>query len=500
MAERRDRGTQEPTVLDDARIDAIITQVMSELHEAERGPHEPLPPVGPAAPARPAPGLPHPDNLFPDVDGAVQAARRAFEQLGGLPLALRERMISHMRRTARENAQVLARLACDETGMGRLEDKIEKNLLNANKVPGPEILAPTAWTGDDGMALVEYAPYGVIGAITPSTNPTSSVICNAIGMVAAGNAVVFNAHPGAKACTNLAVQLLHQAIVEAGGPANLVCATADPTIESAQEIMRHPAVNLLTVTGGEGVVKAAMQSGKRAICAGPGNPPVVVDETADVDQAGRGVVRGASFDNNIVCIVEKETFVVATVADALKRSMQAHGGYEIDAGQLDRLMKVIFTKVPPPGEAGMMNKGFIGKSAAVLLKEIGITVGDEVRLIMAEVGADHPLVVTEQMMPIMPLVRIRHADEGIDLAKKVEHGYRHTAVMYSKNLDHLSRMARVMDCSIFVKNAPSLAGLGAGGEGFCSFTIASPTGEGLTNPISFSRIRRCTLKDAFRIV
>jgi acyl-CoA reductase-like NAD-dependent aldehyde dehydrogenase len=384
--------------------------------------------------------------------------------------------------------------------MGRLEDKIEKNLLNANKVPGPEILAPTAWTGDDGMALVEYAPYGVIGAITPSTNPTSSVICNAIGMVAAGNAVVFNAHPGAKACTNLAVQLLHQAIVEAGGPANLVCATADPTIESAQEIMRHPAVNLLTVTGGEGVVKAAMQSGKRAICAGPGNPPVVVDETADVDQAGRGVVRGASFDNNIVCIVEKETFVVATVADALKRSMQAHGGYEIDAGQLDRLMKVIFTKVPPPGEAGMMNKGFIGKSAAVLLKEIGITVGDEVRLIMAEVGADHPLVVTEQMMPIMPLVRIRHADEGIDLAKKVEHGYRHTAVMYSKNLDHLSRMARVMDCSIFVKNAPSLAGLGAGGEGFCSFTIASPTGEGLTNPISFSRIRRCTLKDAFRIV
>jgi len=243
-----------------------------------------------------------------------------------------------------------------------------------------------------------------------------------------------------------------------------------------------------------------MQSGKRAICAGPGNPPVVVDETADVDQAGRGVVRGASFDNNIVCIVEKETFVVATVADALKRSMQAHGGYEIDAGQLDRLMKVIFTKVPPPGEAGMMNKGFIGKSAAVLLKEIGITVGDEVRLIMAEVGADHPLVVTEQMMPIMPLVRIRHADEGIDLAKKVEHGYRHTAVMYSKNLDHLSRMARVMDCSIFVKNGASLAGLGYGGEGFCSYTIASPTGEGLTNPVSFSRLRRCTLKDAFRIV
>jgi acyl-CoA reductase-like NAD-dependent aldehyde dehydrogenase len=350
------------------------------------------------------------------------------------------------------------------------------------------------------MTLVEYAPYGVIGSITPSTNPTSTIICNAIGMVAPGNAVVFNAHPGAKRCTNLAVQLLHDAIVEVGGPANLVCAVADPTIETAQEIMRHPQVNLLTVTGGEGVVHEAMHSGKRAICAGPGNPPVVVDETADIDEAGRGIVRGASFDNNIVCIVEKETFAVAAIADGLKRAMCAHGALEIDSGQLERLMKVIFAKPPEPGKAGFMNKAFIGKSAGVLLKEIGTSAGEEIRLIVAEVPADHPLVVTEQMMPVMPLARVRSADEGIDLAKKVEHGYRHTAVMYSKNLDHLSRMARVMDCSIFVKNAPSLAGLGGGGEGFCSFTIASPTGEGLTNPISFSRIRRCTLKDAFRIV
>jgi acyl-CoA reductase-like NAD-dependent aldehyde dehydrogenase len=500
MAARGDRRAPEPAVFDDARIDAIIQKVMAELRQTESGPRAPLPAAVPASPEAPPPELRHADNLFPTVDGAVQAARRAFEQLGGLPLSLRERMIGQMRRAGRENAQVLARMALDETGMGRLEDKIEKNLLNANKAPGTEMLTPTAWTGDDGMALVEYAPYGVIGSITPSTNPTSSVMCNAISMVAAGNAVVFNAHPGAKRCTNLTVQLLNQAVVDAGGPANLICATAEPTIDSAQEIMRHPLVNLLTVTGGEAVVHVAMQSGKRAICAGPGNPPVVVDETADLEEAGRGIVRGASFDNNIVCIVEKETFAVATVAEALKRSMLAHGACEIDAGQLERLMKVIFTQVPPAGQAGLMNKAFIGKSAAVLLNEIGIAVGDEVRLIVAEVAADHPLVVSEQMMPVMPLVRVRSADEGIDLAKKVEHGYRHTAVMYSKNLDALSRMARVMDCSIFVKNAPSLAGLGAGGEGFCSFTIASPTGEGITNPISFSRIRRCTLKDAFRIV
>jgi len=488
-------------MIDEARIDAIIQQVMAELRQGERVRHgpEPEPPVV-ARPPAPAPPLRHGDNLFPDVDSAVAAARRAYLQLGGMPLAVREQMVAHIRRIVRENAQVLAYEAWQETRMGRYEDKIEKHLLNANKVPGTEFLAPTAWSGDNGLTLVEYAPYGVIGAIIPSTNPTSTVVCNAIAMVAAGNSVVFNAHPGARACSNHAVQLVHEAIVEAGGPPNLVCAVAEPTIETAQQVMRHPDVRLLTVTGGEAVVHAAMQSGKRAICAGPGNPPVVVDETADLEQAGRDVVRGAAFDNNIICIDEKEVFAVASIADDLKRAMVAHGAYEINSWQLNRLMKVIFVQVPPAGQPGTVNKAFIGKNAGVLLKEIGVDVGDEVRLVLAEVERDHPLVLTEQMMPIMPLVRVQNADEGIDLAKVAERGFRHTAVMHSKDLDHLSRMAREIDCSIFVKNGPSSAGLGYGGEGFCSFTIASPTGEGITNPISFSRIRRCILKDSFRIV
>jgi acyl-CoA reductase-like NAD-dependent aldehyde dehydrogenase len=225
-----------------------------------------------------------------------------------------------------------------------------------------------------------------------------------------------------------------------------------------------------------------------------------VDETADLEQAGRDIVRGASFDNNIICIDEKEVFAVAAIADDLKRIMCQHGAYEISARQLDRLLRSIFERVPPAGQHGEMNKAFIGKNANVLLKEIGIDVGDEIRLVLVEVERDHPLVPSEQMMPIIPLVRVRDANEGIDLAKASEHGFRHTAVMHSKNLDHLSRMARKMDCSIFVKNAPSFAGVGYGGEGFCSFTIASTTGEGPTNPISFSRIRRCVLKDSFRIV
>jgi acyl-CoA reductase-like NAD-dependent aldehyde dehydrogenase len=488
-------------MLDDARIDAIVQRVMTELRQGERVRHGPLPePTLAVQPPPPAPALRHGDNLFPDVDSAVAAARRAYLQLNDMPLSVREQMIAHIRRVMRENAQVLAHEAWQETGMGRYEDKIQKNLLNANKVPGTEILTPGAWTGDGGLTLVEYAPYGVIGAIIPSTNPTSTVICNTIGMVAAGNAVVFNAHPGARACSNHTVQLVNEAIVEAGGPPNLVCAVAEPTIETAQQIMRHPDVQLLAVTGGEAVVQVAMQSGKRTVCAGPGNPPVVVDETADLEQAGRDIVRGASFDNNIICIDEKEIFAVASIADELKRVMCNHGAYEINSRQLDRLMKSIFAQIPPAGQHGQMNKAFIGKNSSVLLKEIGVDVGDEVRLVVVEVERDHPLVLSEQMMPIIPLVRVRDADEGIDLAKISEHGFRHTAVMHSRNLDNLSRMAREMDCSVFVKNGSAFAGVGYGGEGFCSFTIASATGEGITNPISFSRIRRCALKDAFRIV
>jgi aldehyde dehydrogenase len=488
-------------MLDNERIEQIVQNVMAELRQGSRVRTGPQPePLASIEPPPPATKIERGDNLFPDVDSAVAAAKTAFEQLNELPLELREHMIAHIRRSMRENAQVLAHEAWQETGMGRYEDKTQKNLLNANKAPGTEVLDPRAWTGDNGLTLVEFAPYGVIGSIIPSTNPTSTVICNSISMIAAGNSAVFNAHPGAQSCSNHAVQLVNEAIIEAGGPANLVSAIANPTIESAQQIMTHKNIQLLTVTGGIGVVREAMKSGKRAICAGPGNPPVVVDGSADLAQAGRDIVRGASFDNNIICTDEKGVFAVDSIVNQLKSEMIKHGAYEIDSGQLDRLLKVLFTDTPSPGHHGTMNKDFIGKNANVLLKEIGIAVGDEIRLVIVEVPAEHPLVWSEQMMSIIPIVRMRDAYEAIDLAKRSEHGFRHTAVMHSKNLDHLDRMARVMDCSIFVKNASSFAGIGYGGEGFCAMTIASPTGEGITNPVSFSRIRRCTLKDSFRIV
>jgi acyl-CoA reductase-like NAD-dependent aldehyde dehydrogenase len=482
-------------MIDDTRINQLVQQVMAEVR-AGQTPIVPPTRSGAAAPPVAA-GV---DGVFADVDGAVAAAHTAFDQLNALPLDLRDRMITAMRHAAEEAASVLAHEAWTETGMGRYEDKVEKNLLNARKALGTEDLKTGAWSGDHGLTITEYAPYGVIGALTPSTNPTSTVICNSINMVAAGNAVVFGAHPSAQNCTAHAVQILNRAIQSVGGPKNLLTTLAEPTIEKAQAIMAHKQVRLLTVTGGSAVVKQAMSSGKRAVCAGPGNPPVVVDETADIEQAGRDIVRGASFDNNIVCTTEKETFVVESVGDALIKAMCAHGAVQISSWQLARLCKAIFEENRGPGKPGVMNKRFIGQNAGVLLKQIGIDAGPEVRLIVAAVDRDHPLIWSEQMMPVMPVCKVRSVDEAIDLAIRAEHGFHHTAMMHSKNLDALSRMARDCNCSIFVKNGPCLAGLGYGGEGFCSFTIASPTGEGITSPRSFSRIRRCTLVDAFRIV
>ena len=471
--------------MDETQLQQIVSRVVAEVRAKER--------------QQPANGVAR-AGVFPDVDSAVGAAGQAFRRFQTMPLALRDKMIAAIRQIMREEARNLAYHAQTETGLGRVADKTEKNLLVANATPGPEILRPAALTGDHGLTLTELAPFGVIGAITPSTNPTATIINNTISMLSAGNAVVFNAHPAAKGCSARTVELINTAVVSVGGPANLAVCTAEPTIESAQELMRHPGIRLLVVTGGPGVVQAAMNSGKRAICAGPGNPPAVVDETADIPRAARDIVKGASFDNNVVCTDEKEIIVVASVADALIGELKRNNVLMIGGYQLRQLEKALFAAFPEPGCAGAMRKEFVGKNPSVLMREIGVTIGDDVRLLVADVPRDHPLVWTEQLMPILPLVRVRSAGEAIDLGVAAEGGRLHTATMHSKNLDNLSRMAREINCSIFVKNGPNLAGLGYGGEGPTSFSIATPTGEGMTDARTFVRLRRCTLVDAFRIV
>ncbi len=440
------------------------------------------------------------DGIHPTIDEAVRTARQAFEGYREMGLEARKTIVEAMRAAMLKEGERLAYMAAEETGIGRAEDKVVKNRLVTTKTPGPEDLEPHVVTGDAGMVVTEYAPYGVIGSITPTTNPTSTIINNSIAMVSAGNAVVFNVHPSASLVSVENIKLLNRAVVAAGGPADLITATPQPTLESAREVMHHPDIRVLLVTGGPGVVKEALKTTKKVIAAGPGNPPAVVDQTADLDAAGRDIVRGASFDNNVICTDEKTTIVVDTVADRLVQSMVANGAYRLKEHELKRLERVIFKEMGPPNKPGMINQALIGKSAAAILSEIGITVDGDVRLVVAEVRSEHNLVWTEQMMPVMPVVRVHNVDDAIDLAVRSEHGFRHTASIHSTNVDTITRMARAMNCSIFVANGPNFSGLGEGGEGFTSFSIASPTGEGMTRPRHFSRVRRISVVGALRIV
>lgn len=433
-------------------------------------------------------------GVFTDLDSAVRAAGAAQRELGAVSMADRERIIQAMRDCALAQLEQLSIEAVEETGLGRVDDKIVKNRLVATKTPGTEILTPWVRTGDDGLVLQEYAPFGVIAAITPCTNPTETILCNAISFVAAGNSAVFNVHPAAKRLSARFIADLNTAIMGAGGPNNLLTCIEEPTIESANNLMTHPGTRLVVVTGGGAVVKAAMNSGKRAIAAGPGNPPCVVDETADIEAAGKGIVLGCSLDNNVVCIAEKEVLVVDQVADALRESMCRQGAHLIEGENLRKLEALLITS------DDHVNRSFIGKDAAFIADAIGLRVPQSTRVLLCEVEENHPFVQHELLMPVLGMVRYPHVNAAIDGALRCEHGFGHTASMWSRNLDNLHQMARVINTSIFIKNAPNYAGLAEGGEGYTSFTIASPTGEGLTTALSFSRIRRCTLKDRFRIV
>jgi acyl-CoA reductase-like NAD-dependent aldehyde dehydrogenase len=440
------------------------------------------------------------DGIYETIDDAVAAAKRAFLSSRDLGLEARKVIVDAMRAAMLAEGEHLAYLAREETGLGRAEDKVVKNRMVTTRTPGPEDLEPHVVTGDSGMMVTEYAPYGVIASISPTTNPTSTIINNSISIVSSGNAVTFNVHPSAKGVSVENIQLLNRAIVSAGGPADLITAIANPTLESAQHLMAHPDVPVLLVTGGPAVVREALSMPKKAITAGPGNPPAVVDQTADIDQAASDIVRGASFDNNIVCIDEKTTIVIDTVADRLVQAMASSGAYRLKEHELRRVERLVFKELGPPNRPGIINPAWIGQDAGKILSEIGVEAPDDVRLLVAEVPNEHSLVWAEQMMPVMPVTRVANIDAAIELSVRSEHGFRHTASIHSTNVDTITRMARAMNCSIFVANGPNFAGLGEGGEGFTSFSIASPTGEGLTRPRTFSRIRRVTVVGALRIV
>ena len=432
-------------------------------------------------------------GVFTDMNQAIEAAKEAEAKVRCITMDQREQIVSNIRRKTHENAELLARMGVEETGMGNVGDKILKHHLLADKTPGTEDITTTAWSGDRGLTLIEMGPFGVIGAITPCTNPSETVLCNSMGMIAAGNTVVFNPHPQAIKTSIFAINMVNEASLEAGGPDNVACTVTRPTLETSNIMMKHKDIPLIAATGGPGVVTAVLSSGKRGIGAGAGNPPALVDETADVRKAAADIVNGCTFDNNLPCIAEKEIVAVDSVADELMNYMISEQGcYLISKEEQDKLTATVIT---PKG----LNRKCVGRDARTLLSMIGIQAPENIRCIVFEGEKEHPLIAEELMMPILGLVRAKDFDDAVEKAVWLEHGNRHSAHIHSKNVDNITKYAKAIDTAILVKNAPSYAALGFGGEGFCTFTIASRTGEGLTSASTFTKRRRCVMSDSLCI-
>ncbi len=433
-------------------------------------------------------------GVFQTMEEAIAAAQAAQKVVRDMSMDQREKIISNIRRKTHENAELIARMGVDETGMGNVGDKILKHHLVADKVPGTEDIKTEAYSGDRGLTLVEMGPFGVIGAITPCTNPSETVLCNTMGMLAGGNTVVFNPHPQAIKTSIFAINLVNEASLEAGGPDNIACTVEKPTLASSEVMMKSKVIHLLVATGGPGVVTAVLSSGKKGIGAGAGNPPALVDETADVRKAAQDIVNGCTFDNNLPCIAEKEIVAVDSIADELMNYMISEQGCYLASPEVqDKLTHTVMD------EKGRLNRKCVGRSAKVLLAMVGVDVPDNIRCIVFEGPKEHPLITTELMMPILGMVRVKDFEEGVETAVWLEHGNRHSAHIHSKNVDHMTTYAKALDTAILVKNGPSYAALGFGGEGICTFTIASRTGEGLTSAKSFVKMRRCVMSDSLCI-
>ena len=492
------------TAINETLIHDVVQEVLGRLGGAAARPAASVPAprtaTAPAPRLTPSRGGRH-FGVFSDANAACEAAHEAYLQLSDKGVAGRRKVVEIVKELCFKNAQEWGRVELEETRIGRLDHKVEK-LLGLRGIPGVEFLQPYGLSGDHGITLEEYAPFGVIGAVTPSTHSIPTMACNIITMASAGNAAVFNAHPGAYKCAVMAARVLNEAIHHELGIENLACIIEPPTLESFSAIGQHELVRLLCVTGGPGVVKAAMQSGKRAICAGPGNPPVLVDGTSCLDRAARCVVFGAAYDNNLLCIGEKEVFVLEPVFDAFMAALAKHAAHRLTEAQVERLAKAAF--VFPPGEGGgcphpVVNRELIGRDPAVLAQAAGANIPVGTQLLFAETDADHLFVDEEQMMPFLPIIKVKSVEEGISAAKKAEHGYRHSAIIHSHDVSHMTAMGKALETTLFVKNGACVAGLGNGGEGYANFSIATTTGEGICNPRTFTRVRRCAMIDNLRI-
>jgi len=470
--------------LNEAAIREVVSQVLAQLQS--KGSTFAMPSIQ---------NRPGKHGVFDDPDQAVAAARSGFEQLQKKGWAARTKIVEIVRNMCVDQAERWGDIEFNETKIGRQAHKPLK-LQGVKNVLGPEYLVPQGMSGDFGITMDEAAPWGVIVGVTPLTHSVPTIAGNVINMVAAGNSVVFNPHPGGAAVAALAIHEINEAIKAATGITNLICTIEKPTLDSFNALCTHPDVNLLCITGGPGVVDAAMKTGKRAICAGPGNPPVVVDDcnALDFDRVARDIITGGGFDNNLLCIGEKQIFAVDAAYQKTLAALKRQGAVILTAAQLEMIKREVFDFKNGVGcGSAVLNRKWVGANPDALAKIAGLNIDSKVEMLIAETGVDDPFVQEEQMMPLLPIVRTNGFDQALRFAKQSEHGDKHSAMIHTMNVARMTQMGQAMDTTIFVKNGPCVAGLGMGGEGFISYSIATTTGEGITTPRTFTRYRRCTL-------
>ncbi len=398
-------------------------------------------------------------------DAKKQMAKMSQEQLDKIVKAICD--------SAYENAEHLAKLAAEETGFGKWQDKKIKNIFASKNVY--EEIKNIKTVGlikvDEKRKIREYAcPVGIIGALVPSTNPTSTVIYKSMIAVKSGNPIIFSPHPKALNCILETIKIIYKAAADAGLPGGGISCITIPTIQATNELMKHKNTNLILATGGPGMVKAAYSSGTPAIGVGAGNGPAFIDKTADVDMAVKRIIESKTFDNGTICASEQSIVIEKSMENSVLSALKKHNAYIMNSEESQGLAKILFTN-------GKMNAEIVGKPASYVAQKAGISgVPDNVTVLISgetAVGAKAPYS-QEKLTPVLALYVEENVDKALDRCVEILRfeGVGHSFMMHCNDNDLIDKFARTIPASrIIVNSLGSLGGVGATTKLFPALTL-----------------------------
>ncbi len=426
-----------------------------------------------------------------------RAAREAQKKLSQFPQEKLDSVVESIAHAFAAAAAELAGLAVQETGFGNVEDKITKNRFASEKVfqriRDMKTVGVLKENAQEKLWEVGI-PVGVIGAIVPSTNPTSTVCYKALIALKSGNAIVFSPHPKAVKCTLRAAQIVADAAEKAGAPAGCVSCLGMASMAGCQELMAAPEVKLILATGGPGMVKAAYSSGKPAIGVGAGNGPAYIHHTADAEQALACILKSKTFDNGTVCASEQSIIVERPMEEKVKTAAKAMGFYFMSAEEAGKLAKLLFRPT------GALNPEIVGKKATKLAEMAGFSVPSGTKILVAreeQAGPNYPYSM-EKLCPVLAFYVMENEDAVLSKVVEIlEHeGAGHTFAMHAGDRNVVERFAKAVPVSRFLVNAPAaLGGIGAATNLFPALTLGCGAVGGSSSsnnigPMDLINIRR----------